>query len=81
MLHICTVQFLVNDTTWVIPDTSLNVIFYFIYIVFLLFVTNSYDEAKGTMDSGFPRSIEEDFPGMDDEVDAAVYHYGNVKIS
>ncbi|XP_061537326.1 collagenase 3 [Phycodurus eques] len=36
----------------------------------------SYDEAKGTMDSGYPRSIETDFPGMDDEVDAAVYHYG-----
>uniref|UniRef100_A0A3Q2XTI5 Collagenase 3 n=3 Tax=Hippocampus comes TaxID=109280 RepID=A0A3Q2XTI5_HIPCM len=36
----------------------------------------SYDEASGTMDSGYPRSIENDFPGMDDEVDAAVYHYG-----
>ncbi|XP_017275513.1 collagenase 3 [Kryptolebias marmoratus] len=36
----------------------------------------SYDEAAGAMDSGCPRSIEEDFPGMDDEVDAAVYHYG-----
>ncbi|KAM7413465.1 hypothetical protein PAMA_020723 [Pampus argenteus] len=36
----------------------------------------SYDEATGTMDSDFPRSIEEDFPGMDDEVDAAVYHSG-----
>ncbi|KAM8853170.1 collagenase 3-like isoform 2-T2 [Synchiropus picturatus] len=36
----------------------------------------SYDEATGTMDSGFPRSIEKDFPGMEDEVDAAVYHYG-----
>lgn len=28
------------------------------------------------MDTGYPRSIEDDFPGMDDEVDAAVYHYG-----
>ncbi|XP_061137678.1 collagenase 3 [Syngnathus typhle] len=36
----------------------------------------SYDEARGTMDSGYPRSIKKDFPGMDDEVDAAVYHYG-----
>lgn len=36
----------------------------------------SYDEASGTMDSGYPRSIENDFPGMGDEVDAAVYHYG-----
>ncbi|KAM9801519.1 collagenase 3-like [Neosynchiropus ocellatus] len=36
----------------------------------------SYDEATGTMDSGYPRSIEKDFPGMEDEVDAAVYHYG-----
>ncbi|XP_070761481.1 collagenase 3 [Enoplosus armatus] len=36
----------------------------------------SYDEATGTMDSGYPRSIEEDFPGMDDEIDAAAYHYG-----
>ncbi|XP_054454356.1 collagenase 3 [Anoplopoma fimbria] len=38
----------------------------------------SYDEATATMDSGFPRSIELDFPGMDDEVDAAVYHYGRL---
>lgn len=30
----------------------------------------------GTMDVGYPRSIEDDFPGMADEVDAAVYHYG-----
>ncbi|XP_075999101.1 collagenase 3 [Genypterus blacodes] len=36
----------------------------------------SYDEATGTMDSGYPRTIETDFPGMDDEVDAAAYHYG-----
>ncbi|XP_068440958.1 collagenase 3 [Clinocottus analis] len=36
----------------------------------------SFDEATGTMDSGYPRSIEVDFPGMDDEVDAAAYHYG-----
>ncbi|XP_061918089.1 collagenase 3 [Entelurus aequoreus] len=36
----------------------------------------SYDEASGTMDKGYPRTIESDFPGMDDEVDAAVYHYG-----
>ncbi|XP_061576201.1 collagenase 3 [Cololabis saira] len=36
----------------------------------------SYDEAAGTMDTGYPRSIEEDFPGMDDEVDAAAYRHG-----
>ncbi|XP_049582833.1 collagenase 3 [Syngnathus scovelli] len=36
----------------------------------------SYDDARGTMDRGYPRSIEKDFPGMDEEVDAAVYHYG-----
>ncbi|KAM6933941.1 collagenase 3 isoform 2-T2 [Xenentodon cancila] len=36
----------------------------------------SYDEAKGTMDTGYPRSIEDDFPGIDDEVDAAAYHHG-----
>ncbi|XP_040044757.1 collagenase 3 [Gasterosteus aculeatus] len=35
-----------------------------------------FDEATGTMDSGFPRSFEDDFPGMGDEVDAAVYHNG-----
>lgn len=45
----------------------------------ILFATYSYDEATGTMDKGYPRSIEDDFPGMDDEVDAAVYHYGTVK--
>nr|XP_015807524.2 collagenase 3 [Nothobranchius furzeri] len=36
----------------------------------------SFDEAAGKLDTGYPRSIETDFPGMDDEVDAAVYHYG-----
>ncbi|KAM8904266.1 collagenase 3 [Spinachia spinachia] len=36
----------------------------------------SFDEATGTMDSGFPRSFEDDFPGMGDEVDAAAYHNG-----
>lgn len=33
------------------------------------------------MDEGYPRSIEEDFPGMEDEVDAAAYHYGNITAS
>uniref|UniRef100_A0A8C2EAW2 Collagenase 3 n=1 Tax=Cyprinus carpio TaxID=7962 RepID=A0A8C2EAW2_CYPCA len=45
----------------------------------LLFVDEeywSYDEEKGTMDSGYPRSIENDFPGIGDEVDAVAYHYG-----
>ncbi|KAL6471454.1 hypothetical protein MHYP_G00201040 [Metynnis hypsauchen] len=36
----------------------------------------SYDEQKGAMDTGYPRSIEDDFPGIGDEVDAAAYHYG-----
>ncbi|XP_026186334.1 collagenase 3 [Mastacembelus armatus] len=36
----------------------------------------SYDEMTGTMDRGYPRSIEDDFPGMDDEFDAATYNYG-----
>ncbi|XP_028320711.1 collagenase 3 [Gouania willdenowi] len=36
----------------------------------------SYDEAAGSMDIGYPRSVEEDFPGIPDEVDAAAYHYG-----
>ncbi|KAJ0021851.1 hypothetical protein NQD34_009341 [Periophthalmus magnuspinnatus] len=36
----------------------------------------SYDEASGSMDTGYPRSIETDFPGMGDEVDAAAFHYG-----
>lgn len=44
-----------------------------------LCVTHSYDEATGTMDSGYPRSTEKDFPGMEDEVDAATYHYGIIK--
>ncbi|KAJ7995443.1 hypothetical protein DPEC_G00244620 [Dallia pectoralis] len=39
----------------------------------------SYDEKTSTMDSGFPRSIESDFPGMaEEEVDAVVYQYGNL---
>lgn len=49
------------------------------YFINVLFVTHSYDEATGTMDRGYPRSIEDDFPGMDDEVDAAAYYYGIVK--
>lgn len=44
----------------------------------LLCVAHSFDEATGTMDAGYPRSIEDDFPGMDDEIDAAAYHYGTV---
>ncbi|KAF6721671.1 Collagenase 3 [Oryzias melastigma] len=36
----------------------------------------SYNEAKGTMDTGYPRSIETDFPGIGDEVDAAAYRSG-----
>ncbi|KAG9333357.1 hypothetical protein JZ751_012766 [Albula glossodonta] len=36
----------------------------------------SYDESQGRMDTGYPRSIEDNFPGIGDEVDAAAYHYG-----
>ncbi|XP_007562841.2 collagenase 3 [Poecilia formosa] len=45
----------------------------------LLFVDEeywSYDEATGTMDAGFPKSVEEDFPGMHDEFDAVTFHQG-----
>lgn len=31
------------------------------------------------MDAGFPRSVEDDFPGMHDEFDAVAYHYGNMQ--
>lgn len=51
----------------------------FINLALLLFATHSYDEATGTMDAGYPRPIEEDFPGIDDEIDAAAYHHGTVK--
>lgn len=46
----------------------------------MLHLFSSYDEQTGTMDSGYPRSIENDFPGIGDEVDAAAYHYGTCKI-
>ncbi|KAL4647238.1 collagenase 3-like [Arapaima gigas] len=36
----------------------------------------SYDEDSNTMDTGFPRQIEEDYPGIGPKVDAAVYQYG-----
>ncbi|KAM4741977.1 LOW QUALITY PROTEIN: collagenase 3-like [Anableps anableps] len=36
----------------------------------------SYDEATGTMDAGFPKSVERDFPGMHDEFDAVTFHHG-----
>ncbi|XP_001345507.1 collagenase 3 [Danio rerio] len=49
----------------------------------LLFVDEEYwsfDEQTGTMDTGYPRSIEDDFPGIGDEVDAAAYHYGYLNL-
>lgn len=46
------------------------------FLIFVLFLSLSYDEATGRMDSGYPRSIEEDFPGIGDKIDAAVYQYG-----
>uniref|UniRef100_W5LYS5 Collagenase 3 n=1 Tax=Lepisosteus oculatus TaxID=7918 RepID=W5LYS5_LEPOC len=36
----------------------------------------SYDESSGTMDPGYPRSIEDDFPGIGEEMDAVSYKYG-----
>ncbi|XP_048838290.1 collagenase 3 [Brienomyrus brachyistius] len=36
----------------------------------------SYDESRGVMDNGYPRPIEDDFPGIGDEVDAVTYHDG-----
>ncbi|RXM94074.1 Collagenase 3, partial [Acipenser ruthenus] len=36
----------------------------------------SYDEYSGTMDKGYPRSIEDDFPGVGEEIEAAFYEYG-----
>ncbi|MBN3300150.1 MMP13 Collagenase, partial [Amia calva] len=36
----------------------------------------SYDESSGTMDKGFPRSIEDDFPGIGEEVDAVSNQHG-----
>ncbi|XP_062872526.1 collagenase 3 [Trichomycterus rosablanca] len=36
----------------------------------------SYDEQTETMDRGYPRSIEDDFPEINDEVDAATYKNG-----
>ncbi|XP_059930959.1 collagenase 3 isoform X2 [Gadus macrocephalus] len=38
----------------------------------------SYDERTSTMDVGFPRAIESDFPGIGKEVDAAVYDSGTL---
>lgn len=43
---------------------------------FVLLFSHSFDELSGTMDVGYPRSIEDDFPGIGDEIDAAAYHYG-----
>uniref|UniRef100_A0AAY5EK95 Collagenase 3 n=1 Tax=Electrophorus electricus TaxID=8005 RepID=A0AAY5EK95_ELEEL len=40
----------------------------------------SYNEQRGAMDSGYPRSIEVDFPGIGDEIDAAAYHYGIILV-
>ncbi|XP_034779923.1 collagenase 3-like [Acipenser ruthenus] len=38
----------------------------------------SYDEYSGTMDKGYPRSIEDDFPGVGEEIEAAFYEYGHL---
>ncbi|XP_076137564.1 collagenase 3-like [Alosa pseudoharengus] len=59
------------DAAVYIPDTGKT----------LLFTDEdywSYDEESGQMDSGYPRSIEDDFPGIGEEVDAAAYHYGHL---
>ncbi|XP_036393017.1 collagenase 3-like [Megalops cyprinoides] len=36
----------------------------------------SYDERRGKMDAGYPRSIEDDFPDVRGRVDAAYYEHG-----
>ncbi|XP_028855674.1 collagenase 3-like [Denticeps clupeoides] len=36
----------------------------------------SYDDEAEKMDAGFPKSIEEDFPGIGEEVDAVTYKNG-----
>ncbi|KAG5836799.1 hypothetical protein ANANG_G00232440 [Anguilla anguilla] len=59
------------DAALYVPDTGKT-----------LFFTDekywSYDERKGRMDVGYPRDIEDDFPGIGDEVDAAAFHYGHL---
>lgn len=42
----------------------------------LVLLPRSFDEMTSTMDVGYPRSIEDDFPGIGDEIDAAAFHYG-----
>ena len=37
---------------------------------------NRYDEALSVMDSGFPRKIQSDWPGIGDKVDAAFQFRG-----
>ncbi|XP_061073207.1 collagenase 3-like [Conger conger] len=57
------------DAAVYIPDTGRT----------LLFTDEeywSYDDNRGSMDRGYPRRIEDDFPGIGEEVDAAAYHYG-----
>lgn len=46
------------------------------FYISVFFVPHSYDEVAGRMDSGYPRSIENDFPGISDKFDAAVYQNG-----
>lgn len=48
----------------------------FLFIVVSSFSAHSYNEMTGSMDSGYPRSIKSDFPGIGDEIDAATYQYG-----
>lgn len=38
--------------------------------------TPSYDEGTGSMDKGYPRSLQKDFPGIGDKIDAAAYQNG-----
>lgn len=46
------------------------------FIFLSSFSTHSYDEVTGSMDSGYPRSTVNDFPGIGDKIDAATYQYG-----
>lgn len=59
--------------------SSLSGMFFIFCFMSLFCVTHSYDEEKGTMDEGFPRSTEDDFPGMHDEFDAVTFNHGKMK--
>ncbi|KAM3875318.1 collagenase 3-like [Diretmus argenteus] len=59
------------DAAVYIRDTGKTLLFTSLHLHYW-----SYDDNTGTMDCGYPRSIEEDFPGIGKKVDAAAYHNG-----